>query len=242
MRVPDRGELVRVRGVAMLVERGQDRRIALVAEAIELLPQAARPGLVARLRLERAQRLEVAGDAPGLGVEARDLAAQQLGRGVRRAEHPVAGELDLQLDRARLGRGGEHGVGPLAATARIQPLDDGAVAPQRRLTVRHEQEIDALAAPLLRHGHAGAEPVGRPLRPEALAGLRRPVRERLRLVPRDPVDRPGHEHGIRRPGLGIHALAQPRRHQLEAVARVFEVPDHGRSPGEGGDDASMSPP
>ena len=154
MRVPDRRQLVRVRRVAVLVERGQDRRIALVAEAVELLAQPARPGLVARLRLERAQRLEVEGDAPGLGVEAGDVAAQQLGRRVRRAEQPVAGQLDLQLDRARLGRRGEHGVGPLAATARVEPLDDGPVAPQRGLAARDEEEIDALAAPLLGHGRA----------------------------------------------------------------------------------------
>ncbi len=59
VRVPDRGELVRVRGVAMLVERRRGSRRRPRCRSGSAPRAAVPPSLVARLGLERAQRLEV---------------------------------------------------------------------------------------------------------------------------------------------------------------------------------------
>ena len=87
-------------------------------------------------------------------------------------------------------------------------------------------------APLLGHGRAHAEPVRRPERTEALAQHGRPVVERLRLLPRDAIDRRAHEHLVGRARIAVDALAQALRGLLQPLARVAEVADHEReSPG-----------
>ena len=184
-----------------------------------------------RLDLERAERLEVEVALLRLGIEECDVTALQLGRRVLGAEHPVARELDLQLERPGLCTPRQHGVGPLAVAARVQPLQDAAVAPERRLALRDEEQVDATPAPLLRHGRANAEPVRRPERPEALAQHGGPVVERLRLLPGDAIDRRAHEHVVGGARFCIDALAHALRDLLEPLARVAEVADHEGSPG-----------
>jgi hypothetical protein len=209
VRVADRAQLVRVRGVAVLVEGGQDRGVARVGEALELGAQETRPRGILGAGLERAQRLEVVVDAPRAGVEARELAAAQLRRLVGAAEEPVARELDLPrraLDRRR-------------GVERVQPLQDAAVLPERRLAARVPQQV--------RRGRsrsAQPQPVGRPERPEALAGLDRAVLELLGLGPRDPVDRP-RDLELEREGLRVDGGAQPVAEPQEPLARVLDVPD-----------------
>jgi hypothetical protein len=207
----DRGQLVRARAVPVLVEAGEDRRIARVAEPLELRAQEAGPARVdALLALERPQRLEVVVEPPGVRVEDGELAADEL-RGVALgAEEPVAGELDLAVARERR-----------VEVERVQPLDGAAVTPERRLAAGVPEELDdPVPAP-----GAKLEPVGRPERPEALAELRRAVLELLCLRPRDPLDRPGDEQLVGRVRLRIDPRAEPLRLLRQPGARVFQVPD-----------------
>ena len=118
VRVADGGDLVRPGRVAPLLEqRAEDRAgprprravlgVPYVAEAVELAQQLAAPRVVgARVVHQRRQDAEVAGERPGLAVEARELAALEAERrrGRRRLvglrmqlgppEEPVAGDLD----------------------------------------------------------------------------------------------------------------------------------------------------
>ena len=215
-----------MRRVVMLVERREDRRIALVAEAVQLLAQPPRPGLVARLGLERAQRLEVEEELPRLGSKS---AMSQ-----RRSSAGSSFSPNMPLHASSICSSSGPGSAARASMASgrspsppvLSPCTMRPVAPERGLAVRDEEQVDAAAPPLLGHRRAHPEPVGGPERPEALADLCRPVVERLRVGPRDPVDRPAHEHGVGRPRVRVDALLQPLRHLREALARVAEVADH----------------
>jgi hypothetical protein len=212
--VADRAQLVRVRAVAVGVQPRQDRRVAGVAEALQLRAQEAGPARVdALLGLERAQRLEVVVELPRRRVEAPELAADELRRVPLVAEEAVARELDVAL-LAGPGR---------VEVERVQPLDRAAVAPERRLAARVPEQVDARAR--RRRRRADAEPVGRPERAEALPGRRWAVLEPLRLLPRDPPDRAGDEQLVRRRTLRPDLRLQPLRGLGEAGAGVFEVPD-----------------
>ena len=225
MRVADRRELVCVRGIRVLVEPRENLRVAVVAEAVELFAQQARPCRVGGLGLEGAQRLEVEVEAPCLRVEQREDAAPQLGDGTRLTEHAVARKLDLELERARLRAGGDHGIRPLAATAGVEALHHAPVLPQRRLAPRDEEQIDARAAPGIRHGRAHTQPERRPERPETLADLDGAVVEPLRLAPGDPIDRAGDEQLVDAAHVGVDALPQPAGRLREPRPRVLELAD-----------------
>ena len=92
---------------------------------------------------------------------------------------------------------------------------------------RDEEQIDAPAAPLLRHRRAHAEPVRRPERPEALAELRGPVVE-VAAPPPTGCGRPARSTSNASAGarLGVDALLQALRHLQQTLARVADVPDH----------------
>jgi hypothetical protein len=210
----DRAQLVRAGAVPVLVQRREDRRVARVAEALELASQQAGPARVdALLGLERAQRLEVEVEPPGVAVEDAELAADELRRRLLLAEEAVAGELDLARA-ARERRG---------AMERVQPVQRAALLPQRRLAARVPQQVDLA----LRRRRADAEPVGRPQRAEPLAECDRPVVERLRLLPGDPVDGAGDEQLVGRDGAWVDRSLEPPRELRKAGARVFELPDQG---------------
>ena len=222
----DGRELVRRARVPVPVQRREDRSVLLVAEAVQLLEQLAGPALVEavlRVGRERPERLEVVVEPPRLGVEARELAAVQLDRGLLPAEEAVAGQLDLERDRIAAGRAPhEHRV----EVVPVQALHRYAVEPERRLARRVPQQLDARARPRLRDGRAHAEPVRRPERSEPLAERRRPVVERLRLVVRDAVDLRADEQLVDRRRLRVDLRTQPRRGLREARARVLRVADH----------------
>src|SRR5581483_6539920 len=96
-----------------------------------------------------------------------ELAAGELDRRLRAAEEPVARELDLPHEPARLGHVGERRLRVML----VEADDDAAAVPERRLAVRQPEEIDPRAAPLLGQRRAQAEPVRRPQGAEPLAEL-----------------------------------------------------------------------
>src|SRR5581483_882362 len=126
-----------------------------------------------------------------------ELAAGELDRRLRAAEEPVARELDLPHEPARLGHVGERRLRVML----VEADDDAAAVPERRLAVRQPEEIDPRAE---------------------LGGA---VVERLRLVPRDAVDLRRHEQLVDRPRLRIHGRAQPLRELPEPSPRVVRVRD-----------------
>src|SRR5579884_676026 len=107
--MPDRQHLVRAARGVVLVERREDGRIVLVAEAVQLCAQVTAEAGVERLgRLELAQHLEVEEELPGALVHERELAALDLWRPVEAAEEAIARELDGELDVLAAARGREH--------------------------------------------------------------------------------------------------------------------------------------
>jgi hypothetical protein len=121
------------------------------------------------------------------------------------AEEPVARELDLERQqRAAAGAVDERRL----AVVGVQPLQDPAVDPQRRLAVRGPEQVDAPALPVVRHRPAHAEPERGPERPVALLRPRRPVRELLRLRPGDAVDGSGHEQLVDAAHVRVDERAQ----------------------------------
>jgi hypothetical protein len=127
----ERRDLVGGRRVPALVQGGQDLRVGLVAEAVQLREQLAGPGLVeAGLHRQRAQRLEVEVEAPCVRVEAAELAPVQLDRRLLLAEEAVAGELDLELDPLPARRALQQRC---VAVMLVQALRRATVQPQRRL-------------------------------------------------------------------------------------------------------------
>ena len=170
-------------------------------EAVELGQQPARPGRVeAGLLGELAQRLEVPRHLPRLGVEQRQAGAGEPGRRARRAQRAVVGGLlpgapgavaaarervgqahevvagHLQLELHAAGRRAERRGRAVVAAALDEPLHGLAVAVERRLAAAVPDELDRPAGPRLGDGRGEPEPVGRPLRAERLADLRRAVR------------------------------------------------------------------
>ncbi len=144
---PIAADLVRARAVVVLVERREDRRIALVAEAVQLSTQMAGPARLERVgRLERAQQLEVVVEPPRILVEQRELADDELGLSFLRAEEAVARQLERELDLLAAARVGEHGrVRALRVLDPVQPLHGAAVDPERRLRRRRPEQVDAPA-------------------------------------------------------------------------------------------------
>jgi hypothetical protein len=227
VRVPDRHDLVHSARRAVLVERGEDRRVALVAEAVQLGAQVtAEAGVEGAGRFELAQHLEVEVEAPGRVVDDGELASLDLGRPVETAEQPVAGELDRELHPLASTRAREHGrVRALVRLRSVQALHRPAVDPERRLGAGRPEQLDAPPGPALRHRCRQAEPVGRPERAEAFTGLRRPVVERTGLLVGDAVDGPRQEQLVRGDRLRPDRLAEAHAGRREPLARVLGVPD-----------------
>ena len=205
-------------------------------EAVELGEQAALPrGLQPGLLDELAQHLEVPRHLPRLGVEQREAGAVEAGGRVRRAQRAVrggvlprapgavaplrervgqahqvvAGHLQLELDAA--GRGAERRRAAVVAAALDEPLHGPAVAVEQRLAAAVPDELDRPAGPVLGDGGGEPEPVGRPLRAERLADLRRPVGERLRGRAADPPGPLADEQLVRRDRLGMDERVEPAR-------------------------------
>ncbi len=242
--VADRRDRVDMGAVAAREQVGEDRPRGRPAGAVVLAPrvaepvepgrQLARPGRVEiRLVHQRHQHGQVLRERPGLGVEARELAALEgeggrrerrpLGRRValRPAEQPVAGDLDRRLDPL---------AGPRAlAQARVrapelraadEPLDRLAVEPERRLGVGFQQQVDRRAGPLRRHRRREPQPPRRPQRPERHAQPGVGVRQRGRVGGSEPVHRPGDAQPVDRACLGVHEFLHAPRHLPDALARV----------------------
>src|SRR5205807_3548148 len=243
--VADRGELVGHRGVAALEQRGEDGLGLVpggailrpdVADAVQLRQQLAGPGRIEPLRgvgLEATEHVEVVVQAPGARVEARDLTAvehDRLERGIRArqlAEEAVAGELDAEVEALAAGGACEHhGVGAGTVGTGVEALDGPAVHPEGRLAVADPEQVDALAAPLLRNGCAHLEPVGGPERAEALSKPGGAVVETVGIVEVDPVDRPGYEELIRVAYVRVDLGADPVAHLGNAVAGVAGMAQH----------------
>ena len=138
-----------------------------------------------RLVHQRGEHGEVLRERPGLGVEARELAALEAegGRDRLRAAAPTgcssaqpnrplqAISTPARAARPAVAAGVQQRVGPLALRAADQPLRRLAVEPQRRLRVGHQQQVDLLARPRLAARSPRAEPPRRPQRPELHAQL-----------------------------------------------------------------------
>ena len=206
----------------------EDRAVARVAEAVELAQELALPGAVGLVH-QRREHAEVAGERPRLGVEDRELAALEPegGRDRRRpllrrvqlgpAEQPVAGDLDARAQRLAGRRArGEHRVGPVVLGARHEALDRLAVEPQRRLRVGHQQQVDLLARPLVRHGRLDLEPPRRPQRAELHA-------ERgVALL----AVRAGDPHPVGRAWLPVHERLREPRRLADTLAGVVGMGRH----------------
>ena len=212
---------------------GGDER---AGEAVELGEQPALPGgLQPRLLDELAQRLEVPRQLPRLGIDQREPGALEAGgragraqravvggvlpgpagavaalrERVRQAHQVVAGHLELELHAA--GRRAERRGGAVVAAALDEPLHGRAVAVQQRLAAAVPDELDGAPGPVLGDGRGEPEPVGRPLRPERLADLRRAVAQRLRVGVGDAARLLAHEQLVGRHRLRMDQRAQPAR-------------------------------
>src|SRR5206468_8197028 len=108
------------------------RRVRLVAEAVELCAQMTCPAGLERVgRLERAERLEVVVEPPGVVIEERERALLELGRRILPPEEAVARELDRDLDLLAAARfPEERGIGPLVAIDPVQSLEAAPVDPE----------------------------------------------------------------------------------------------------------------
>ena len=131
VRVADRGQLVRMRAVRVLVELRQDRGVPVVAEALQPLAQRTRQARVDALAgLERTQRLEVEVAAPGVRVE--DARARS---GAARRAPPARRTCRCRRARARR-RSPPASLGVLRSTrlgmVAVEPLGGTAVEPERR--------------------------------------------------------------------------------------------------------------
>ena len=135
-----------------------------VAEAVELAQQLAAPRAVGVLVHQRRQHAEVARERPR--VADRSARARSARAGTPAGPAPAAATAGsarpsrtARCRRSRHSRAaapaararGEHRVGAVAARAAHQALDRLAVDPQRRLGVRHQEQVDLLARPRLRH-------------------------------------------------------------------------------------------
>jgi hypothetical protein len=247
VRVPDRGDRVRARAVDVGEQRGEGsallrpaRGIVLVdrvAERVELAQQLAAPRRVdVRLVHHADQHAQVLGEVPGGGIEPRELAALEReparrgGRLVRRgvelgpAEEAVAGDLDRDVKTpAGLRAQGQRRVGAVEVAAADESVDRLAVAPDGGLGVGDQEQVDALAVPVLGHRRLQVKPPGRPQRSEGHAEVRLGGPEPRRLLVRDAPDRAGDAHRRERAPVGMDARPHARRELPDPLGGIRGV-------------------
>ena len=252
VRVADRGELVRPAVGVALVQRGEDRAgrppggavpgVPGVAEVVEAGEQLARErGVDAVLALQRAERGEVEAQAPGVGVEAGELAGVEDERRARpvaaaraladdaEPEGVVAGDLERERDGLSPARGlDQRRVGARLARGAVEALDRPPADPERRLAAGVGDQVDAGAGPVRRHGGRDAQPVGGEQRPELGAERDGRVVERVGLRGGDPVDRAGDLERVDGRPLGADERGEALLGPAQAVARVVAVREHVR--------------
>ncbi len=250
VRVADRGELVRPAGGVTLVQRGEDRAgrapggavlgVPRVAEVVEAGEQLARErGVDAVLALQRAERGEVEAQAPGVGVEAGELAGVEDERRARpvaaagaladdaEPERVVAGDLEGERDRLSPARGvDQRRVGARLAVGAVEALERPPVDPERRLAAGVGDHVDASAGPPGRHGGRDAEPVGGEERPELGAERHGRVGERIGLLGGDAADRARDLERVDGRPLGTDERGEALLGPAQAVARVVAVREH----------------
>ena len=149
VRVADCGDLVRVRAVPLLVELGEDRRVALVAES-RRARRAGRPperGVGRRMRLERAQHLEVVRELPRVGSKRASSQRVSSDRSRCSPNSPLHASSTSHRRGRRSARSSERRLGVVL----VQPGGDPAVEPECRLASRAPEQVDARAPPLVGH-------------------------------------------------------------------------------------------
>ena len=252
MRVADRGELVRPAVRVALVQRGEDRAgrppggavpgVPGVAEVVEAGEQLARErGVDAVLALQRAERGEVEAQAPGVGVEAGELAGVEDERRARpvAAARPLADDAepegvvagDLERERHGLSPAGgldQRRVGARLARGAVEALDRPPADPEGRLAAGVGDQVDAGTGPVRWHGGRDAQPVGGEQRPELGAERDGRVVERAGLRGGDPVDRAGDLERVDGRPLGADERGEALLGPPQAVARVVAVREHVR--------------
>ena len=148
------------------------------------------------------------------------------------AEHPVAGQLDLERQAlAALRLVEEARIGTLARSAGVQALERPAFDPELSLAVRDEEEVDPAPLPGLWDRRLDSEPPRRPEWAEVLSEPGLAEVEGLRLLPRDPIDRAGDEDLVGGDGLRVDHRREPLRGLTQARAGVLEVANHERAGG-----------
>src|SRR4029453_16858723 len=139
--------------------------------------------------------------------------------------HPVARNLDPELDRPGVGAARDHHVRPLTVAAGVQPLNDPSVLPERRFAQRRPEQLDPATFPLVGECRSQAEPVGRPERAEPFTELGGPIVELSCFLPGDAIDGAGDEQLVDGAAVRTDGFEQVLRDLREAGAGVLAVPN-----------------